>query len=216
LEVMAKRFANISDIDWVGFDPAPIWESTPEKIKQEITSEVKKKYSSEFEMLVAMASYLKEALQEKNDLWQGSPFEWLTQIPARQKGALGGRLVASWCAVKGLSTDKSKDPGENLIFNGQKIAIKFSTLWSNGKYKFQQIRKSGYDYVLCFGISPNDAHCWVFEKEYAIKNATPQHKGEKGAEYWIDIDLKHPPEWIKSCGGSLDEAYQVLKSLKPK
>ncbi|MFH1524457.1 MAG: site-specific DNA-methyltransferase [Chloroflexota bacterium] len=216
LEVMAKRFSNISDIEWIGFDPAPFRESIPGEVRQEITSEVERKYSPEFEMLVAIASYLKEKLQEKNDLWEGSPFEWLTQIPARQKGALGGRLVAAWCAGKGLSTERTKEPGENLIINGYKIAIKFSTLWSNGKFKFQQIRTSGYDYVLCFGISPKDAHCWVFEREYAIKNATPQHKGEKGAEYWIDINPKHPLEWIKGCGGSLDKAYQILKNLKPK
>jgi len=212
LEVMAKRFANISDIEWVGFDPAPIWEAIPEKIKQEITSEVKRKYSSEFEMLAATASYLKGALQEKNDLWESSPFEWLTQIPARQKGALGGRLVASWCASKGLSTDRSKDSGENLIINGSKIAIKFSTLWSNGSYTFQQIRKDGYDHILCFGISPNDVHCWIFAREYAIKNAASQHKGSN--EYWIKINPKDPKEWVKSCGGTLDEAYLILKNLK--
>jgi site-specific DNA-methyltransferase (adenine-specific) len=216
LEVMAKRFGNISDIKWIGFDPTPFVENIVGEVKQEILSEVKRKYTSEFEMLVATASFLKEGLQEKSDLWKGSQFEWLLQLPARQKGTLGGRLVASWCAGKGLSTERSKEPGENLIINGHKIAIKFSTLWSNGKYKFQQIRKSGYDYVLCFGISPNEAHCWVFDREYAIKNATPQHKGEKGAEYWIDINLKHPPKWIKGCGGSLDEAYQVLRNLKPK
>jgi site-specific DNA-methyltransferase (adenine-specific) len=214
LEVMAKRFANIKDIEWVGFDPVPVWQASPEKVVQNITSEAERKYTPEFEMLAATASYLKESLQEKNDLWKDSPLEWITQIPARQKGALGGRLIASWCAGKGLSTERSKDPGENLIINGYKVAIKFSTLWSNGKYKFQQIRQSGYDYVLCFGISPNEAHCWVFDREYAIKNATPQHKGASDAEYWIDIDLRHPQDWIKGCGGNLDDAYQILRSLK--
>ncbi len=214
LEVMAKRFANITDIQWIGFDPVPIWSTVPIKLEERITSSVASKYTPEFEMLVATASYLKDDLQEKNDLWKGSPFEWLTQIPARQKGALGSRLVASWCASKGLSTERSKDSGENLIINGAKIAIKFSTLWSNGSYTFQQIRRDGYDHVLCFGISPNDVHCWIFDKEYAIENALSQHKG--GNEYWIKINPTEPQEWVKSCGGTLDQACQILKSLKKK
>jgi hypothetical protein len=212
LEVMAKRFANISDIEWVGFDPAPFRGNIPGEIKQEIFSEVKRKYTPEFEMLVATASYLKVNLQEKSDLWEGSPFEWLLQLPARQKGALGGRLVASCCASKGLSTDRSKDPGDNLTINGHKIAIKFSTLWNNGKYNFQQIRRDGYDYVLCFGISPNEAHCWILERDYAISHAKSQHK----SEYWISFSPKNPPEWLNGSGGSLDQAYQVLRNLKNK
>lgn len=212
LEVMAKRFANIRDIKWIGFDPKPIWESIPEKINQGITTEAKRKYSSEFEMLAATASYLKEKMQQKNDLWENSPFEWLLRIPARQKGALGGRLVASWCASKGLPTDRSKGSSENLIINGNKLAIKFSTLWDNGTYNFQQIRIDNSDYVLCFGISPTEAHCWVLELNYAISHAKPQHK----TEYWISFSPQNPPEWLNGFGGSLDQAYEVLRNLKNK
>jgi site-specific DNA-methyltransferase (adenine-specific) len=212
LEVMAKRFSNISDIEWIGFDPKPYMERISKETKQNMISVVERKYTPDYEMLVATASYLKADLQEKNDLWEGSPFEWLLQLPARQKGALGGRLVASWCASKGLSTGRSKAPGENIIVNGNKLSIKFSTLWNNGKYNFQQIRRDGYDYVLCFGISPTEAHCWIFERDYAIQHAKPQHK----LEYWISFDPKKPPEWIKGCGGNLEEAYQVLKNLKSK
>jgi site-specific DNA-methyltransferase (adenine-specific) len=212
LEVMAKRFAGISDIVWIDFDPVPFWKDIPGKVKEEAFSEVERKYAPDFEMLAATASYLKERLQEKSDLWKGSPFEWVLQIPARQKGALGGRLVASWCASKGLPTDRSKGSSENLIINGNKLAIKFSTLWENGKYNFQQIRKDNSDYVLCFGISPTEAHCWILERDYAISHAKPQHK----SEYWISFKPTNPPEWLRSSGGGLDQAYQVLRNLKNK
>lgn len=212
LEVMAKRFAGINDIEWVGFDPTPFRGYVPGDLHKETSSEVTKKYTLEFEMLAATASYLKEHLQGKSDLWKDSPFEWLLRIPARQKGALGGRLVAAWCASKGLPTDRSKGSSENLIINGNKLAIKFSTLWGDGKYSFQQIRKSDSDYVLCFGISPTEAHCWVLELDYAIEHAKPQHK----LEYWISFNPENPPAWLSGRGGSLDEAYQVLKALKNK
>ena len=210
LEVMAKRFSGVGEIEWIGFDPTVFLEANLETEKPEVAPQINKEYSSSFEMLAATASYLKDDLQAKSDLWKGSPFEWLLQLPARQKGALGGRLVASWCASKGLPTDRSKGSSENLVINGNKIAIKFSTLWNNGKYSFQQIRKDDFDYVLCFGISPNEAHCWILERDYAISHAKAQHK----TEYWISFNPQSPPEWLNGFGGSLDQAYQILKTLK--
>ena len=212
LEVMAKRFAGISEIEWIDFNPVPFWKDIPPKVEERTFSKVERRFSPEFEMLAATASYLKEGLQEKSELWKGSPFEWLLQLPARQKGALGGRLVASWCASKGLPTARSKGSSENLIINGNKLSIKFSTLWNNGKYNFQQIRNDDSDYVLCFGISPTEAHCWVLELKYAIGNAKRQHE----LEYWISFTPKNPPRWLDGFGGSLDQAYEVLKNLKNK
>ena len=167
-------------------------------------------------MLAATASYLQEKLQKKSDLWKGSPFEWVLQLPARQKGALGRRLITSWFASKDLYVErpkdkKAKDTSETLEIEGIKLSIKFSTLWNNGKYNFQQIRADGYDYVLCFGISPNEAHCWILERNYVISKAKHQHK----SEYWISFDPKRPPNWLEGYGGTLDDAYEVLKKLKP-
>jgi site-specific DNA-methyltransferase (adenine-specific) len=214
LEVMATRFAGINGIEWINFDPFPFCENIPANNIGTI-AEVKKKYSPEFEMLAATASNIKDKLQEKSDMWKGSPFEWLLQLPPRQKGALGRQLVVSWCKSKGLYFEKLKnkasaDTSETLLLNGNVISIKFSTLWKNGKYSFQQIRADGFDYVLCFGISPIAVHCWIFERRYAIKNAKPQHK----LEYWISFNPYKPPEWIKNYGGSLDQAYQIIKKLR--
>ena len=89
-------------------------------------------------------------------------------------------------------------------------------LWAEGSYKFQQIRNEGYDYLICLGISPSDAHCWVFQREFIVEKSTPQHRGSKGAEYWLTINPMLPPEWAKECGGTLDEAYIIIKNLKRK
>jgi site-specific DNA-methyltransferase (adenine-specific) len=215
LEVMAQRFSGIDNLEWIGFNPLPFQVTDNFNGKRINYLASDDTYSEDFIMLAASAVQLQNEI-EKNDAWNNSPFEWILQLPARQKGKVARQLLISWIERKGIATDRSKDPGENLIISGEKIAIKFSTLWSTGTYKFQQIRKDGYDHLLCFGISPNAVHCWVFDREYAIKNATPQHKGEKGAEYWIDINPKHPLDWIEGCGGSLDEAYQLLKNLKAK
>ena len=114
------------------------------------------------------------------------------------------------------SQDKAADSTKTIVLNKHKVSLKFSTLWANGIYKFQQIRSSGYEFVLCFGISPFAAHCWVFEKEYILNNASQQHKGAQSAEYWITIDPNNPPNWAVAHGGTLDEALPILKKIKPK
>jgi hypothetical protein len=87
-------------------------------------------------------------------------------------------------------------------------------LWRDGTYQFQQIRSQGPEYVICFGISPFEAHCWVFSREYAIEHGKKQHKGAESAEYWLAIKPKNMPEWIKGHGGTLNEAIQILKTQK--
>ena len=165
-------------------------------------------------MLAATASYIQKDLQEYSDLWKDSPFEWVLQLPARKKGKLGRQLLSPWLVSKGISVESTKDSSETLLIKGYKVAIKFSTMWTKGFYRFQQIRSEGYDYVMCLGLSPLEAHCWIFPKAYVLSYATQQHKGAK--EYWIPINPKKPPEWVMGYGGSLENVYEFIKKLKPK
>ena len=166
-------------------------------------------------MLAATANYLQyyldKKLEDDIDLWKNSPFEWTLKLPPARKGRLGSDLITSWLASKGISIGRTKDATKTIVINRHKVSLKFSTFWKNGIYKFQQIRSTGYEFIICFGISPFAAHCWVFEKNYAIKNATKQHKGGAKSEYWITINPNHPQEWVKGFGGTLDEAYQIIK-----
>ncbi len=212
LKVMANRFAHQSRIKWVNFDPKP--NQTKIRVQPKQVSESKSiKLSEEFVMFVATSSYLKEELEESKDNWRDSPFEWILKLPPRKKGKLGGKLLAAWLASKGVNIDATKDASESLVINGHKVAIKFSTLWTNGFYKFQQLRRTGYEYVLCLGISPFETHCWFFEKKYVLEHATKQHKGGRQSEYWITVDPRNPLEWTKSCGGSLSQAYDLLHKV---
>jgi site-specific DNA-methyltransferase (adenine-specific) len=214
LEVMAKRFSGNENIEWVNFDPTAHQPSEVLEINEANESpESAVNFSSEFQMLAATASYIQKDLEEQSDLWKNSPFEWVLQLPARKKGKLGRQLLASWLATKGISSNTSGDASETLIIKDYRFAIKFSTIWTNGIYKFQQIRPDGYDYIICLGISPFEAHCWIFDREYAITNAQKQHKTAEGAEYWITIDPQKPKDWILNYGGSLNDAYKRLKKV---
>ena len=215
MEVMAQRFAGIREVEWKNFNPKSYQLDKPTytpKQKIEIPS-----INKDFIMLAATASYLQEELEDENDPWENSPFEWILKLPPRKKGKLGGNLIASWLAGKGMELEPTRDSSETIRANGLQFAIKFSTIWTKGIYKFQQIRAKGYDYVICLGISPFDAHCWVFERKFAIEHAKPQHsQGKKVVDYWMEINPHEPKEEIRDCGGTLDQAYRILKKLKKK
>jgi hypothetical protein len=173
--------------------------------------------TSDFEMLATAANYIRPDIEEEHLSWKSSPFEWVLRLPAGSKGKLGKHLVYQWCAVKGLAVDRSPDSEADMLVNGHRVEVKFSTLWKVGIYKFQQIRDQNYEYSVCLGISPFEAHCWVISKSILKQHVIGhlgQHTGSSGQETaWFSVRPNNPPEWLIPCGGTLDDAFKVLKSL---
>jgi hypothetical protein len=172
---------------------------------------------SDFDLLATAANYIRADFQEEYLAWQGSPFEWVLKLPPGSKGKLGKQLVFQWCALKGLAVDRSPDSEADMLINGHRVEIKFSTLWKVGIYKFQQIREQNYEYSVCLGISPFEAHCWVVSKSILRLNVIGhlgQHTGLSGQETaWFPVNPNKPPDWLIPCGGTLDQAFLVLKNL---
>jgi len=176
--------------------------------------------SAEFKLLATAASYLRQNFEEEYNAWVDSPFEWILHLPAGSKGKLGKHLVYQWCALKGLAVDRCSDSEADMLVNGHRVEVKFSTLWKIGVYKFQQIRDQNYEYSVFLGISPFDAHCWVISKVILKNNVighTGQHTGSGSQETaWISVDPQSPPEWLVPYGGNLEKAFSVLKALSPR
>ena len=106
------------------------------------------------------------------------------------------------------------------MVNRRRIAIKFSMIWEEGVYTFQQIRDQRYDLLICLGVSPFDAHSWVFSKEFLLENRgnlegfTFQHRGRDGIDTaWIHVDPAAPQDWLAEHGGTLPEALDRLSHL---
>ena len=172
---------------------------------------------SDFELLATAANYIRADFQEDHSAWDGSPFEWVLKLPPGSKGKLGKQLVYQWCALKALAVDRSPDSEADMLINGHRVEIKFSTLWKAGIYKFQQIREQNYEYSVCLGVSPFEAHCWVVSKSILRQNVIGhlgQHTGLSGQDTaWFPVNPNKPPAWLSPCGGTLDQAFTVLKKL---
>jgi hypothetical protein len=170
-----------------------------------------------FKVLAAVSASLRDELVVEGaiDPWEGSPFAWIKALPSRTKGMIGERLVANWCAGMGLDVQRSPNSDADRMIAGRRIEIKFSTLWKSGGYTFQQLRNQDYEYAILLGISPDSASCWVLPKDVALRMSTPQHGGASGTDTrWISFRANNPPDWIAPFGGTLSEAYSVLKTIQ--
>ena len=88
-----------------------------------------------------------------------------------------------------------------------------------GFYKFQQLRDQNYDFAICLGLSPFDAHCWVLPKEILIERMKTgdiphQHGGARGRDtYWLTVYPEAVPEWLNEWGGRLGTAIESITRL---
>jgi len=159
---------------------------------------------------------------EEDDAWRESPFNWIrTRRSSRQRGAIGEKLVSGYLALKGFDVTRSPDAGADRVVGGKRAEIKMSTLWEGGFYKFQQLRDQNYDFALCLGISPFDAHCWVLPKDVILDSwanefagITSQHGGVSGTDTaWLSVYPDDAPEWLNKWGGRLSNAVGLISEI---
>lgn len=180
----------------------------------------KKMHASEFSLLAEAADNIQNDFIVKRNQWAGSRFEWASKLPSGSKGKLGKRLINAWCALHGLAPTPSPDSQADILLNGHRVEIKFSMLWKGGIYKFQQIRDQDYEILVCLGISPSQAHCWVITKKLLkthVIGHTGQHTGKSGKDTaWLSFRPDSPPIWLVKSGGSMADAIKLLKAIKQK
>jgi len=172
-----------------------------------------------FDELVEIGNTLKAEYEGRKAAWKGSPFEWLLALPSRSVGAVAERLVHEWLTRRGFVVKKPKGSSDcDRLCSVQgnpkvvRLEIKFSTLWSQDHYVFQQIRDQNYEICFCLGISPQEAHAWAVPKDIIWGNALGQHTGQQAQDTrWVHINPSNPPEWIQDYGGDLVKAIQFLR-----
>ena len=166
-------------------------------------------------LLVGLAATLEPDYAPKaDDPWAASPFKWILSQPSRTKGAVGESLIAGWAAAKGFDVLRSPDSEADRVIEGHRIEIKFSTLWKNGGFKFQQIRDQEYDFCFCLGLSPFDAQAWLIPKpvlQDRPEGLVGQHTGAAGQDTsWLSFQADGPYRWMTGHGGRLGEVERLL------
>ena len=168
-------------------------------------------------ILANIASSLRADYLADDEVWEGSPFAWIKTRPSRQVGKIGEQLIAGWLAARSFNVQRSPDSDADRLIEGKRVEIKFSTLWKSGSYKFQQLRDQNYEIVICLGVSPFEAHCWVLPKDEILRqwretgNIQSQHGGANGTDTaWLTVDPKSVPSWLRPHGGKLQEAIETL------
>lgn len=173
----------------------------------------------EVQILASCAGVLQNDYDDDDGRWKDSPFAWIRNHPSRTKGTIGEKLVAGYLATKGFDVTRSPDHEADRIVNGRRVEIKMSTLWrDSGSYRFQQLRDQNYEFALCLGISPFDAHCWVLPKSIIMdqwgNGIKFQHGGSSGNDTaWLSVDPGKVPQWLYRRGGRLSDAVPIVGSL---
>jgi hypothetical protein len=174
----------------------------------------------EVQILAGISATLEADYTEDDAAWRGSPFAWIRTRPSRQKGAIGEKLVAGWLAARGFNVTRAKNSDADRVIENKAVEIKFSTLWESGSYTFQQLRDQQYDLVICLGISPFDAHCWVIEKKDILRywretgDLSSQHGGASGSDTaWLTVNPKAVHGWLRAHGGTLREGLGHISRL---
>lgn len=174
----------------------------------------------EFQILADTSTKLVAKHSSDDATWSGSPFEWIRSRPSRQKGAIGEKLIADWLTARGFTVARAGDSEADRVVEKKRVEIKFSTLWKNGTYTFQQLRDQRYDLAICLGVSPFDAHCWVLEKATILRewrethNLKSQHRGSSGSDTaWLTVNPRDVQAWLRPHGGSLRDGLAIVARL---
>ena len=171
---------------------------------------------SEFALLSEIAERLRSRYANDIAVWADSPFQWMKPIPSSsQIGKIAEQLVAHWCEAKGFLVARNPDREADLVVNGARVEVKYSSLWTAGVYKFQQIRDQNYDYCFCLGVSPFDVHAWYIPKAELMvdrpPDLRPQHGGQRGQDTrWLSVDVESPPHWLAPFGGTLSDVHKLI------
>lgn len=172
-----------------------------------------------FDHLSGINGHLRADMERSLVGWENSPFAWIRQQPSRRVGAIGEAFARELLAQNGVLVTRPTSSEHDMITDGVRTEVKFSTLWETGRYKFQQIRDQAYDGALLLGLSPHQANAWyvpktVLMQAWASGQLVGQHGGGGAKETaWIEVIPSAPPAWLAPYGPTLDVALRQLRAL---
>lgn len=162
----------------------------------------------------------KRKIANDDAFWEDSPFDWIRRLPSRTRGTIGQTLSRSVFDEYGYTATKRKDSFDAA---GKRIISRWSMLWEDDHWKFQQIRNTAFDFLFCMGINPDNASAWLIPKEELYLNDGSlterdgwdrQHGGKSGKEdAWLIVYPSDVPQWLGKFGGDISKISKVFTRL---
>lgn len=172
---------------------------------------------NQFELLGKISESFREVAPKPLTFGEENPFNWLLTMPSATIGAYGAKFASELFRMNGFNVLRPLGGSDHdRVFNGHRIEVKFCTRRrEDAVFWFEQIRDQEYDFVLCLGLSANDANCWVIPKsELTVprEGLSPQHGGKDGRDtFQIQFHPDSIPTWLSEFGGSLEEGMSALR-----
>ncbi len=161
-------------------------------------------------------------IAEDDELWDGSPFDWIRRLPSRTRGSIGQELSRFIFDENGYKPAKRKNSFE---VSGTIIISRSSMLWEGDHWAFQQVRNTSFDFLFCLGLYPDSASAWLIPKGELYdpdgnlqdkEGWGRQHGGKSGKEdAWLTVYPNSVPAWLGKFGGEVSFVPAVLKRLLP-
>ena len=159
---------------------------------------------------------------KKIAVWDKSKFPWLAFSASATKHVVGKELAVHLCKSSGFDATvvrNARQSDVSFLIEQHPACLKFAMLGEEGLYMFEQIRDRNYQILFLLGLSPQDAHIWIFHKDQCLPHLAIQRRKEK--EKWIHIRPQNsewinpssPPEWMQKQSGKLAEFPSTLKKI---
>lgn len=112
--------------------------------------------------------------EKEKCIWKNSILELLNNLKIDSSGKVGELFIEYICNKYNIPNIyiqdiNSKDGTYDIIIKGKKIEIKTAKIGKNKTFQHENLRISGYDYLLFIDICPNYYYITIVEK-FNVKN----------------------------------------------
>jgi hypothetical protein len=178
--------------------------------------------NQEVRILAGIAAALQSEYSSVEGDWETSPFGWIRKMSSiKVRGTIGEQLVAGWLAARGFNVARATHSDADRIIEKKAMEIKFAMLGQSGSYVFNQFRDQRYDGVICLGVSPFDAHCWLLSKADVMKewrelrHIKTQHdpQNPNANTGILTVKAHNPPDWFRAYVGTLHDGLTHISRM---
>ena len=181
-------------------------------------------YAGDYDRLVGVNKEVRKSFLSACRIdWSTSDFAWITRLPPKGRHSAAVRLLQASLLTLGLEFGCRYPDGDCVLDStGSKrglVRVKFSTLWSTGVYRFQQLyRDEKAGHVLLFGLCPDQVDFWILPQRVILRkwggDVVKEQHGNRTAWMTLRPGGEGSPKWLERYRKGLDAIVRALGSVE--